>query len=265
MVTRTANGGSLIENFMIGAIFGDIEGSVYEFCNTDNYDFEYYDKRSFITDDSVCTLAVADALLHGAPIEESLVSFCHRMWLGLKHREPYNSCGNGSAMRVSAVGWAASSEAECKEMAEYVTAVTHNHPEGLKGAEAVALAVFRLRQAHGEDEKRRVIDDIMRKYYPGVTDAYVERLRGVFDETCQTAVPMAMYLLRQAKSFEDATRLTISFGGDCDTTGAIVCGMAEAFYGISPAEREFAVGKIPFADWRSLVDDFEAKFGNKIV
>ena len=262
--------------FMTGAIFGDIEGSVYEFCNTDNYDFEYYDKRSFITDDSVCTLAVAETLLHGTPIEETLVSFCRRMpnagyggrfaiWLGLKHREPYNSCGNGSAMRVSAVGWAASSEAECKEMAEYVTAVTHNHPEGLKGAEAVALAVFRLRQAHGEDEKRRVIDDIMRKYYPGVTDAGVERMRGVFDETCQTAVPMAMYLLRQAKSFEDATRLTISFGGDCDTTGAIVCGMAEAFYGMSPAERKFALGKIPFADWRSLVEDFETKFGNKIV
>lgn len=261
---------------MTGAIFGDVEGSVYEFCNTDNYDFEYYDKRSFITDDSVCTLAVADALLHGTPIEEALVTFCHKMpgagyggrfacWLRRKDRRPYNSCGNGAPMRVSPVGWAATSEAECKEISEYVTAVTHNHPEGLKGAEAVALAVFRLRRAHGEEDKRLIVDDIMREYYPSVTEAYVESLRGVFDETCQTAVPMAMHLLRKAKSFEDAARLTISFGGDCDTTGAIVCGMAEAFYGISPAERKFAIGKIPFAEWRELVADFEVKFGSKVV
>ncbi len=261
---------------MTGAIFGDIEGSVYEFDNTDNYDFKYYDSQSFITDDSVCTLAVAETLLRGKPIEETLTSFCHRMpeagyggrfaqWLRSNDKRPYKSCGNGSAMRVSPAGWAAASEAECKEMSEYVTSVTHNHPEGLKGAEAVSIAIFRLRGAKGEDEKRATIDSILSEYYPKATEEYVESLRGVFDETCQTAVPMALRLFRKSTSFEDAVRLTVSFGGDCDTTGAIAGSMAEAFYGMTETEREFVIGKIPFADWRQLLKDFETRYGNKIA
>ena len=259
---------------MTGAIFGDIEGSVYEFRNTDNYNFEYYDKNSHITDDSVCTLAVADSILHGTPAEEALTAFCKRlpgesyggrfaMWLSSKNKQPYNSCGNGAAMRVSPVGWAATSESECKEMSEYVTAVTHNHPEGLKGAEAVSMAIFRLKGAKEQGEKNAIIDEIMREYYPKVTDEFVERLRGVFDETCQTAVPMAMYLMRKSTSFEDAVRLTVSFGGDCDTTGAMAGSMAEAFYGISEQERQFAMSKIHFAEWRELVNDFEKKYGKR--
>ncbi len=264
---------------MLGAIYGDAVGSVYEFANTTDYNFKMT-PNMHLTDDSVCTLAVANTLLNGVPIVESLLDFCHSIsaskagfggrfgwWLSSPDPKPYGSFGNGAAMRVSPAGWAAATVEECKAMSRAVTECTHNHREGVKGAEAIAVAVFRLRSASGEEQKRDIVDEALRVYYPSFSERDMEACRGVFDETCQRTVPTALRIFRASASFEDAVRLAVSFGGDSDTLGAIVGSLGEAFYGMTDEQRRFALGKTAaeHEEWAGLVTLFEERYGKRLA
>ena len=243
---------------MIGAIFGDIVGSVYEFRNIKTKEFELFGKRCLFTDDTVMTVAVADALMECNRninlFKQILVKKMHSYgrkypdagyggrfadWLFNERTEPYNSYGNGSAMRVSPVAWYADSLEEAIISARASAEVTHNHPEGIKGAEAVAMAIYLGRIGRPMEEIRaRMIE-----YYPEIATMRVDRIRddcnvddGSFI-TCQRSVPEAIVCFLEADSTEDAVRNAVSLGGDADTQGAMAGSMAEAYFGV-PIELE---------------------------
>lgn len=263
---------------MLGAIIGDIAGSRFEFSNHRSKDFELLSDRCFFTDDSVMSLAVAEALMTSgegfAHLPEAAVSCMQRIgrpyphsgyggrfygWIYSDDPQPYNSWGNGAAMRVSACGWAGSTPDEVKRLSRDVTAVTHNHPEGLKGAEATAVAVFMARTGSSMEEIRRVIRD---NYYE--IRFTCDEIRPVyrFNESCQDTVPQALEAFFESASFEDAIRTAVSVGGDSDTLAAITGGIAEAYYGIPEDIRARAVS---FLDARltDILDRFEGRYGRK--
>ena len=243
---------------MLGAIIGDMVGSLYEFHPIKSKDFNIYNKRMRMTDDSLLTIAVAKALLKHYPIDykeetlkaiqKDLVNEFVDTWRNCPHAgfggmfyrwcqyaaltgqaEPYNSYGNGSAMRISPVGWIAKSEEEVKILSKTVTEITHNHPEGIKGAEAVAMAIYlALHGASKEEIKERMIKD----YYPEIANLDFNELVKTyqFSEICQKSVPQAIYCFLISNSLEDAIRNCVAIGGDCDTTGAMAGAIAEAFY-----------------------------------
>lgn len=231
---------------MLGAIIGDIVGSRFEFDNIKTKEFDLVGKGSSITDDSVMTIAVDECLLKGYTNPKSIVATLKKWgskypnagygghfysWILGTDAEPYNSYGNGAAMRVSGVGWFAKSEKEVKKLSKMVTQVTHNHPEGLKGAEVVAMCVYYARQEKSKDFIREYIVS----EYPEVATFDYEELKRTYyhgEEICQNTVPQALYCFLISDSFEDCLRTTISIGGDCDTTAAISCAVAEAFWGI---------------------------------
>lgn len=243
---------------MLGAIIGDMVGSMYEFHPLKKKDFNIYNQRMRMTDDSLLTIAVARVLLKHYPIEYSqaglesikadLVKEFVKTWKQnpgagfggmffewcLKASrtniaEPYHSYGNGSAMRISPVGWIANSEEEVKLLSKAVTEITHDHPEGIKGAEAVAMAIYLAHQgASREAIKERMIKD----YYPEIANLDFNDLveNYEFSEICQKSVPQAIYCFLISNSLEDAIRNCVAIGGDCDTTGAMAGAIAEAFY-----------------------------------
>ena len=236
---------------MIGAILGDIVGSIYEFDNIKTKEFELFDKECFFTDDSVMTIAIAEALMQTEEIneenledfKENLITVMHEIgvkypdcgygghflvWILRNKREPYNSFGNGSAMRVSAVGWYAKTLEEAELIARATAEVSHNHPEGIKGAVATAGAVFLARTGATMGELR----DYISKYY--TIDFTIDEIRPIYDYdiTCQGTVPQAMQAFFESTNFEDAIRNAISIGGDSDTLAAITGAVAEAYYGI---------------------------------
>ena len=234
---------------MIGAIVGDIVGSKYEWVYFKAKEFEFLDpdKCSF-TDDSVMTIAVAAALTdwkkNGGDLSALAVKrmqeFGRRFpyagyggrfdeWLRTNNPQPYNSWGNGSAMRVSACGWAANSLEEAVVLSNTVTAVTHNHPEGLKGAAATAVCVYLARTGASMDEIRHYVEE---NYYK--IDFTLDEIRPTydFDVSCQGSVPQALESFFESTSFEDAIRNAISIGGDSDTIGAIAGAVAGAYYGV---------------------------------
>lgn len=226
---------------MIGAIIGDVIGSRFEFNNTRDYNFNLWDDSCSYTDDTICTLAIADAILTGECYKSKLLKWCgtypHPMgayggrfaqWIHSEDPQPYNSFGNGSAMRVSPVAWAFDELEIVKEEAEKTALCTHNHPEGIKGAVAVAHAIWWFRMGWGKSLREWC--DTMQQYYPGFDSQHFEQ--GRFDETCQGTVPLCLQIIYQATDFEDAIRRAISFGGDSDTIGAIVGSIAEARFGI---------------------------------
>lgn len=260
---------------MLGAVIGDIAGSRFEFDNHKSKDFEFLPKECFVTDDSVMTLAVARAILDCREDYSRLGEACvHRMqeigrlypdsgyggwfrkWLYMKNPEPYNSYGNGAAMRVSACGFAASSLDEARELSRKVTAVTHNHPEGIKGAEATAAAVFLAKTGAGISEIR---DFVHARYYP--MDFTLDSIRPTytFNETCQDTVPQAIMAFLESSGFEDAVRNAISIGGDSDTLAAITGAIAQAHYGVPEDLRRQAYG---FLDSRlkGILTGFERAF-----
>ncbi len=245
---------------MIGAILGDIVGSIYEFDNIKTKEFELFDKECFFTDDSVMTIAVAEALMQYENIDaanveefkENLITVMHEIgsnypdcgygghffvWIFRNKREAYNSFGNGSAMRVSPVGWYAKTLEETELIAKATAEVTHNHPEGIKGAVATAGAVFLARTGATMDE----IKEYISKYY--TIDFTIDEIRQVykFNETCQETVPQAMQAFFESTSFEDAIRNAISIGGDSDTLAAITGAVAEAYYGINEDMKDIAL------------------------
>ena len=226
---------------MIGAIIGEVIGSRFEFNNTRDYHFNLWDDSCSYTDDTICTLAIADAILTGESYKSKLLEWCntypHPMgayggrfaqWIHSEDPQPYNSFGNGSAMRVSPVAWAFNDLEDVKREAEKTAAVSHNHPEGIKGAVAVAHAIWLFRTGWGKSLREWC--DTMQQYYPGFESQHFEQ--GKFDETCQGTVPLCLQIICQATDFEDAIRRAISFGGDSDTIGAIVGSIAEARWGI---------------------------------
>ena len=266
---------------MTGAIFGDIVGSVYEFHNTHNYDFVFLRNYSKPTDDSYMTLAVANALMESRGKDDDTIRVClvkemrriGRMypdagyggmfygWLGLTDPKPYNSFGNGSAMRVSAAGFMASDEQQCVELATRTALPTHNHPEGIKGAVATALAIHYAMTGRDKDF---IHDNVLNTYYPDWSQLrYVDILPGYrFEESCQRTVPAALICFLESKDYADSLKLAIALGGDADTLGAITGPMAYAFYREMPDELvKNAKNKLP--QWMLDVnDEFDAAYGH---
>ncbi|NLM17573.1 MAG: ADP-ribosylglycohydrolase [Candidatus Riflebacteria bacterium] len=260
---------------MIGAIVGDIVGSRFEWNNHKTKDFALFTDECRFTDDSVMTLAICNAFLQcktdfsdlslkttlsmrklGRVYPDCDYGGRFNMWLHLGKPEPYNSYGNGAAMRVSACAYVACSLDEAKKLSETVTAVTHNHPEGLKGAEATTVAIS---LALAGNSKKHIKKHISDKYYP--IDFTLDSIRDgyKFYESCQYTVPQALAAFFESVSFEDAIRNAISLGGDSDTIAAITGSIAEAFYGIPDDIRKRALS---FLDEHLLgiLNDFEEKY-----
>ena len=260
---------------MYGAILGDIIGSPFEFDRGDKTkDFKLFSRRSHFTDDSVMTLAVCEALLKVGQdatvkeIEDAVISsmqswgrrYPHagyggyfRRWLTACHPEPYNSFGNGSAMRVSAAGWLYDSLEKTRTVAKATANVTHNHPEGIKGAEATASAIFMARNGSSKEEIKKYIE----KEFHYDLNRTLNEIRPDYhmDETCQKTVPEAIIAFLEATDFEDAIRNAVSLGGDTDTLGAITGSIAEAYYGI-PEWLMTECRKRINRDMRVVLDDF---------
>ncbi len=279
---------------MLGAIIGDMVGSIYEFSKPNSKEFNIYNENMKMSDDSLLTIAVAKVLLANYPIKyekeslkliqdqlgkEFINTFKSNPFAGFggmfidwciasdetgKALPPYNSFGNGSAMRISPVGWVANTEEEVKLLSKTVTEITHNHPEGLKGAEAVAMAIFLSRQGKSKEEiKQRMIRD----YYPNTKDLDFNDLvkNYDFDSTCQGSVPEAIYCFLISNSLEDAIRNCIAIGGDCDTTAAMAGSIAEAYYQkdkVSEFEDKFIYLMIE-PKVETLIKEFHKTIGSK--
>ena len=269
---------------MLGAMIGDIAGSKYEFNNTFDYDFEMFGGGCDFTDDTICTVAIADAILNGRNYQESLLDWCRRYpspkgtyggrfagWIRSLDPQPYNSFGNGSAMRVSPVAWLFDDLSQVLEEAEKTALPTHNHPEGIKGAKAVAHAIWHFRKNKFSEEskvckgeKAKKYDDEAMKAFKNIARSYYDDFdtrdypKGKFDETCMDAVPLSFHILSKASSFEDAIRLAISHGGDSDTIGAIVGSIAEARFGIQQEIKEKAISFLP-DDMKDVLKQFAGK------
>lgn len=228
---------------MLGAIVGDFVGSVHEFVATKRKDFPLVDSRCTVTDDSLLTVAVAEWVMDGT----DLVTRFHQLvsaypgagwggmfaqWASARRREPYNSFGNGAAMRVSPVGWAFETLEDTLDAAAESSRVTHDHPEGIKGAQAAATAVYLARTARDKAVIRREITERFGYDLEGT----VEEIRPTyqFNETCQGTVPEAIVAFLDATDFEDALRNAVSLGGDADTLACIAGGIAHAYYGSVP-------------------------------
>lgn len=255
---------------MVGAIIGDIVGSPYEFNNTHNYDFPWLSPESTFTDDTICTIAIADAINktdfknHKQPdYMKSLLRWCQKypnpkggyggrfaQWIQYISPEPYGSFGNGSAMRVSPTAWAFDNLTQVLQEAERTASITHNHPEGIKGAVCIAHMIWAARnQQHSLDP----LYEITQIYYPGwdLKDPEI----GKFDETCQSTLPVCFWAIFHANSFEDAIRRAIAFGGDSDTIGAIVGSVAEAIWDIPEGIWNSTLSRLP-RDMKNVIEKF---------
>jgi ADP-ribosylglycohydrolase len=230
---------------MLGAIAGDVIGSVHEASGIKNKDFELFTRHNRFTDDTVLTVAVADCLLKGHDYIDAFHEYFEAypeagfgtrffFWAGAKIREPYNSWGNGSAMRVSPVAYAFDALEDVLAEAKKTAEVTHNHPLGIYGAQAVAAAVFLARTGSNKEQIRQYIED----HFDYSLEETLEKLRPTyeFDISCQGSVPQSIIAFLESTSFEDAVRNAISLGGDADTMACIAGAIAEPFYGGVPTE-----------------------------
>lgn len=255
---------------MLGAIIGDIIGSRFEFNNTRDYKFELFSKDSNFTDDTICTIAIADAIVSNKSYRDSVLEWCRKYpnpmggyggafgsWVVSDTPLPYNSFGNGAAMRVSPVAWYYDDLEEIKKQAEITAAISHNHPEGIKGAVSVAHGIYILRKTRNL-QKFRVA---MQEYYP---DFVQTQPTGRFDTTCQGTVPLCLHAILVSHSFEDAIRNAISYGGDSDTIGAIVGSMAEAMWDV-PDEISRAVFNLLPIDMLNVIGKFFHSLNQKEI
>jgi ADP-ribosylglycohydrolase len=255
---------------VLGAIAGDIIGSPYEWAPIKTTQFPLFGPSSRYTDDTVLTVAIADCILSDSDPAQELKEYCRTYpnagyggtfirWAHSDDPEPYGSWGNGAAMRVSPVGWAYGTLDEVLEQAERVTAVTHNHPEGIKGAQATAAAVFLARTGASKDEIR---DTVRRLFGYGLTRTLDEiRPEYQFDVSSQGTVPVALVAFLESTDFEDAVRKAVSVGGDSDTLGCITGGIAGAFYGGVPAPiAEYALSRLD-DPLRAVTEEFGAQYG----
>lgn len=255
---------------MIGAIAGDIIGSVYEWNPIKTKDFPLFTDRSTFTDDSVLTIALADTILRGKPFGENLKIFFRRypgrgygaafsQWAQGSSLNPYGSWGNGAAMRISPVGFAFDDLDTVLRKAAEFTAVTHNHPEGIKGGQAVAAAIFLARSGKSKEE----IKEFIEIHFGYDLSRPVDEIRPTysFDESSQGTVPPAIRSFLESSDFEDAIRTAISLGGDSDTLACITGGIAQAFYGGIPKWIEERVYSILDEPLGSITRQFMARYG----
>jgi ADP-ribosylglycohydrolase len=252
---------------MIGAIAGDMIGSPYESCPIKTTDFDLI--VSAFTDDTVLTIATGYSILKSADIAASLKKFAQkyhalpyggtfRRWIWSWDNQPYNSFGNGSAMRVSPVGFAYNSVDEVLLQAKRTAEVTHNHPEGIKGAQATALAIYMARTGQNKDAIRKEITERFSYDLNRTVDEIQPGYR--FDVTCQGSVPESIVAFLDSSRWEDAVRKSISLGGDADTMACISGGIAQAFYKKIPESIAEAVrNKLP-QDLRQILDEFNTTY-----
>lgn len=271
---------------MLGAIIGDIVGSRYEFNSTNNYNFEMFGPDSGFTDDTVCTIAIADALLKGRDFGQSLHDWCRRYpnpkggyggrfarWVRSDNPKPYGSFGNGSAMRVSPIGWWTDNVNEILGLSKQSAECTHNHEDGINGAQAIAVAIAECRQMRRKYKGKSFTpnDILMNGLYHGIICSSIEGwpndfklnlndYRNKFDETCRGTVPVAFWIVMHSTSFEDAVRKAVSLGADADTLGAIVGSMAEALWGIPEWMKKKAMTYLP-AEMKMVVLQFRERIG----
>lgn len=265
---------------MLGAIIGDIVGSRFEWHNHKSKDFDLFIYRCFFTDDSVMTLALAKAIYKCRDDYSGLSSMAIKemrkigqryptcgygsmfsSWIFSNHPAPYNSFGNGAAMRVSSVGVVADSIEEVKDLSYKITSVTHNHPEGIKGAEATAIAVYLAKIGKTIPEIREYIQS---NYY--ALDKTLDQIRPTyhFDGSCQGTVPQAIEAFLESTSFEDAIRNAISIGGDSDTIAAITGSIAEEYYGIPASMRDTAKSYLD-DELLKILETFENYYPPKVI
>ncbi len=258
---------------MIGAVAGDIIGSVYEGNPIKTKDFPLFHRQSRFTDDSVLTIAVAKAIMTGTTYSKTIReigrrypdagyggSFIH--WLFSENPQPYNSWGNGSAMRVSPVGFAFDRAQTVLREAEKSAAITHNHPEGIKGAQAAALAVFLARMGNDKDTIRKEIEHM--SGYDIKQQVHEIRPAYSFDISCQGTVPAAIIAFLDSTSYEDAIRNAVSLGGDSDTLACITGGIAQAYYQRIPKKIVNTVKEIVTPDLWDILEAFCVQYGIKI-
>ena len=277
---------------MLGAIIGDMVGSIYEFNPIKSKNFDIYDKKMTMTDDSLLTLAVAKVLMNNYPInysEESLNSIKDQLikefalaWKNNPragwgnsfncwclevfekgYAKPYKSYGNGAGMRISPAAWIANTKDELKVLSYAVTSITHDHPEGLKGAEAIAMCIWLA--LHGAS-KQTIKETMVNDYYPEIAIFDFDYLVKNYDfsEICQESVPQAIYCFLISSSLEDTIRNCVAIGGDCDTTGAMAGAIAEAYYKTnyySPLESNYLEKRIPI-EYRELICQFHKMVGD---
>lgn len=251
---------------MLGAIIGDIIGSRFEWDNHRSKDFELFTKECFFTDDSVLTCATANTLLKENNYQINYQQFAidypgrgyggmFRQWVNSKSLLPYGSYGNGSAMRVSPIGWFFKSLDEVREEAKKSASATHNHPEGIEGAQATAAAIFLAREGMSLGEIRKYLEATTQYRFKHNVQYYQENNR--FDESCKGTVPVAVTCVLESVSFEDCIRNAVSVGGDTDTICAIAGSIAEAAFGIPT---EIKDQTLPYLDSKlvSIIKDFYA-------
>jgi ADP-ribosylglycohydrolase len=259
---------------MIGAIAGDVIGSVHEGSGMKSREFPLFDEHCRFTDDTVLTAAVASVLLTDGDYVESFHEFFHAYpqsgfggsfigWAARRSREPYNSWGNGSAMRVSPVGFAFDSLDEVMWHARLTAEVTHSHPEGIRGAQATAVAILLSRLGYDKADMKRHLESVF-----GYNLS--ERLEDIredyeFDVSCQGSIPQSIISFLESTDYEDAIRNAISLGGDADTMACIAGGIAEAFYGEVPDLIARQTLDRLDARLRSIVMDFTGKYGNSRI
>jgi len=259
---------------MLGAIAGDIIGSIYEFNNIKTKEFELFSPECTFTDDTVLTVALADSILTGIPYEVNLKKFyksypgrgygsSFKLWAQDNKSEPYNSWGNGAAMRISPVGFAYDDLNTVLIKAEEFTALTHNHPEGIKGGQSTAASIFLARTKHSKDE----IKDYIEKTFGYDLSHHVDEIRPFykFTEASQDTVPQAIRAFLDSIDFEDAIRNAVSLGGDSDTLACITGGIAQAFYGGVPSDIQSVIYDILDYELSEITRSFMMKFCSKPI
>lgn len=254
---------------MIGAIAGDIIGSVYEYLPMKDYDFKLFHPHSNFTDDTILTIAIAHAILEGKDYGLSLKTFGRRYpgagyglmfnnWLDQEGIKPYNSWGNGSAMRVSPIGFAYDSMDDVLTQAEKSASVTHNHSEGIKGAQATALAIYLART--GRDKK--AIKEEISTWFGYDLSRTLDEIRPhySYNESCYRTVPEAIIAFLESEDYEDAIRKSVSLGGDSDTQACITGGIAQAYYKSIPRKIMERVNELLPEEFRKIIIKFNTRF-----
>lgn len=261
-----------MRKLLLGGIAGDIIGSIYEFNPVRFKDFELFKSNSTYTDDTVMTIANAEWLLSKGVLMDIMRKYGHKYpgagyggmfydWLKSRCPKPYNSFGNGSAMRVSPVGWAFDTLEETLEAAKQSAEITHNHPEGIKGAQATAACIFMARTGKSKQEIKEYVET---KFGYDLSRTCNEiRPTYQFNESCQGTVPESIIAFLESTDFESAIRLTVSLGGDADTMGAITGAIAEAYYNVIPEHIKNEVLKRLPEEFINVLREFYNRFISK--
>lgn len=261
-----------MRKLLLGGIAGDIIGSIYEFNPVRFKDFELFKSNSTYTDDTVMTIANAEWLLSKGVLMDIMRKYGHKYpgagyggmfydWLKSRCPKPYNSFGNGSAMRVSPVGWAFETLEETLEAAKQSAEITHNHPEGIKEAQATAACIFMARTGKSKQEIKEYVET---KFGYDLSRTCNEiRPTYQFNESCQDTVPESIIAFLESTDFESAIRLTVSLGGDADTMGAITGAIAEAYYNVIPEHIKNEVLKRLPEEFINVLGEFYNRFISK--